>query len=148
ALFGSGHRIPTLAQYIPELFFFEDIGNRLACSSSGGLPLVRYDLKDRGNVQSFAEMLAVAEKNGVDLRKEAAAPGIAEKIWHLPFVSVFERDDLTVSIYSVNIYPESIRKALQKRALEDDITGKFAMLVDYNKEQNQFLEINIELKQG
>jgi len=61
---------------------------------------------------------------------------------------VAERGDFTVSIYSVNIYPESIRKALEEKEFEDAITGKFTMVVDFDETQNQFLEINIELKSG
>lgn len=146
-VFPETDKQPTLAQYIPELFFFEETGGRLACSACGGLPLLRYDLKDRGGIRTLEEMNRIFAERGTELAAELRTSGLGDP-WNLPFVYLYERDDLTVSIYSVNIYPESIRKALQSARFEDRVSGKFSMSVDYNEEQNQFLEINVELKEG
>lgn len=148
ALFSQPHKQPTLTQYIPELYYFEQVGNRVVCSSCGGMPLVRYDLKDRGGVLTTDQIADILKAKNLDLDKEIKQQGIEKLVWNLPFVYLYERDDLTVSIYSVNIYPESIRKALQKTELEKYLTGKFTMLVDYDQEQNQFLQINLEMQSG
>ena len=148
ALFSQSHKEPTLTQFIPELYYFEQVGNRVVCSSCGGLPLVRYDLKDRGGVRTLKEVTAILKEKNIDLAAEIERHGLAKLIWQLPFVFLYERDDLTASIYSVNIYPESIRKALLVPGLEDEVSGKFTMLVDYDQGQNQFLQINLELKDG
>src|SRR3989344_16598 len=50
SVFLESNNQPTLTQFIPELFFFEEANKGLLCSSFSGLPLVRYDLKDRGGV--------------------------------------------------------------------------------------------------
>ena len=63
-------------------------------------------------------------------------------------MSVYERNDFTVSIYSVNIYPETIRKALEAAELRKKLTGKFTMVVDFDAEQNQVLQMHIELLPG
>ena len=147
-VFKQAHRLPTLTQYIPELFFFEEVEGRLLCSGRGGFPLLRYDLKDRGGVCSMEEMEKRFEAHGVNLKKEIKKQNIEQSLWNLPFVYLYERTDFVVGIYSVNIYPESIRKALEDRLLRKYLTGKFSMLVDFDKKQNQFLEINIELKSG
>lgn len=139
-------RLPTFAQYIPELYFFEEVDGRLVCSAPGGLPLVRYDLKDVGQVHGYAEMLATLQAHGIDVEKEMGKENIKHRGWNLPFVSVFERNDFTVSIYSVNIYPESIHKALEEARLQPSITGKFTMVVDFDSHNNQFLEIHIEMR--
>ncbi len=146
ALFSQTHKQPTLTQYIPELYYFEQADNRVVCSSSGGMPLIRYDLKDRGGVKKLEQIKQILKERNIDIEREIKKSGLEKFLWQLPFVYLFERDDLTASIYSVNIYPQSIRKVLEKREFEKFLTGKFSMLVDYDQGQNQFLQINLELK--
>jgi len=145
-VFSQGNKLPTLTQFIPELFFFQEVNRKLVCSGPAGLPLIRYDLKDIGEVCTFDVMKEKFAKYNIDLLEEAKKLNLQNTIWQLPFVYVAERGDFTVSIYSVNIYPESIRKALEVKELQEAITGKFTMIVDFDKSENQFLEINIELK--
>ncbi|OGZ96398.1 MAG: hypothetical protein A2679_00050 [Candidatus Sungbacteria bacterium RIFCSPHIGHO2_01_FULL_54_26] len=145
-IFSETSRLPTLTQFIPELYFFEQIDGHLLCSGRGGLPLMRYDLKDRGNVYTLREFADIYARHGIDLVQEAKKVGISDTVWHLPFVYVAERTDFTVNIYSVNVFPESIRKALEDAELQKSLTGKFSMHVGYNEEQNQYFEINIELR--
>lgn len=147
-VFSETNRLPTLTQFIPELYFFEQVDGRLLCSGRGGMPLVRYDLKDRGNVYTPQEFLAIYATHGIDLMAEAKRAGIDHTIWQLPFVYVAERTDFTINIYSVNVFPESIRKALEDADLQESLTGKFSMNVGFNEEQNQYFEINVEFRPG
>lgn len=147
SLFDEAHKEPTLAQYIPELFYFEEVDGRLVCSATGGLPLLRYDLKDRGGIRTLEEVVDKFSNAGIDILREAGQEGIGNLTWNLPFVYLYERDDLTASIYSVNIYPQSIRRALERDDLQSVLTGKFSMVVDYNEKQDQFLQLNLELKE-
>lgn len=147
-IFPIEHKLPTLTQYIPELFYFEEANGSLLCSAQSGIPLVRYDLKDNGGIISFNKMREVLLSEGIDLISEARKAGIANTIWELPFVYVYERKDLSVSLYAFQVYPETIRKALQLKKFEEEITGKFTMLTKYNKNHDPYLEINIELKPG
>ncbi len=148
SLFGAPSQFPTLAQFIPEFYYFEDIAGELWCSSASGLPLIRYDLKDRGGIHTLGQVQSACQAEGVDLGAEFMQAGLQSSLWNLPFVHVYERKDLTVSIYSVNIYPESIRRALEHPSLESALTTKFTMRAPYDDKQNQFLEINVELKFG
>lgn len=147
-LFGETNKLPTLAQYIPALHYFEDIEGRLVCSSYSGLPLVRYDVKDNGGVMKFDDVEKICSQHGVDLMKEAEQAGIKETVWKLPFVYVYERSDFSVSLYAFQIYPETIRKALLDDAILRYVTGKFTMQVKFDKIHNQYLEINVELQGG
>jgi len=79
---------------------------------------------------------------------EAQKAGISTTIWQLPYVYVYERSDFSVSFYAFQIYPETIRKALQVDQLEKKVTGKFTMMVKFDRKQNQYFEVNVELKQG
>lgn len=145
-VFSETDRLPTLTQFIPELYFFEQVDGRLLCSGRGGLPLVRYDLKDRGNVYTLQTFSDIYAAHGIDLIQEAKKAQIDHTIWQLPFVYVAERTDFTINIYSVNVFPESIRKALENKELRKSLTGKFSMHVGYNEEQNQYFEVNVELR--
>ncbi len=146
ALFGTPTRQPTLCQYVPELFNFEAVDGRLLCSSYSGLPLVRYDLKDSGGILSWKTITDAFEREAnADLSLLLKMAGLSKQVWNLPFVYVHERNDLTISIYSVNIYPENVKRAIESRKFEKSLTGKFSMLVDYDARQNQYWEVVVEL---
>ena len=66
----------------------------------------------------------------------------------LPFVFLYERKDFVVKLYGANIFPDTIRHALQQRIFERFLTSKFTLAVKYNQSQNQYLEVNLELKKG
>lgn len=144
-LFGDPTKLPTLAQYLPDQFYFQ-YEDHVLCSSDGGIPLLRYDLKDLGGVMQFEEVNQILKQEGYDLKKEARNAGIADAYWKLPFVSVYERADFSVSLYAFQIYPETIRRSLQNELVEQVVTGKFTMMVKFDEEQNQYLEINAEMK--
>jgi phenylacetate-CoA ligase len=146
SIFSRTDKLPTLTQFMPEMFYFEEMDGRLVCSAYSGLPLVRYDLKDTGGVFSLDKITERFSDHTFDLYKEAKKTKIDKTIWNLPFVYVYERSDLTVSLYGANIYPETIKMALQNKALEKSVTGRFTMLSKHDKNQDQYLEINIELK--
>lgn len=145
-LFGVTNKLPTLTQYIPELFYFEEIDRTVICSAYSGLPLVRYDLKDIGGIFGFEKLKQLFAENGADFDALCRGAGIESTVWNLPFVYVFERNDFMVKFYLCDVYPETVKKALQRKDLERLITGKFTMMIKFNKNRDQYLEINIELK--
>ncbi|MBI2034784.1 MAG: hypothetical protein HYT11_03585 [Candidatus Levybacteria bacterium] len=144
-VFKDIYKLPTLTQYNPEHFFFEEIQGNLLCSAFSGLPLVRYDLRDHGAVFTLKDIVSRFKNIGIDLFDEARKAHIADTIWNLPFVHVYERSDFSVSFFAFQIYPETIRKTIQEKIFEDTLTGKFTMTVNYDKKNNQYFEINVEL---
>lgn len=147
-LFDDSIRLPTLTQFLPSLFYFEEVNGTLVCSAPAGLPLVRYDLKDIGGVYRYDELSSAFRAAGVNLEEELANEGLSHTRWKLPFVYVYERNDFSVSFYAFQIYPATIRRALEHASLAAKITGKFTMLVGYDRNQNQRLEIHLELKKN
>lgn len=147
SLFKGSDKLPTVAQYIPELFYFEEYNNGLICSAKSGFPLVRYDLKDIGGVLLKGHADRFFAENDINVSELSRKYHFFA--YNLPVVYVFERSDLTVSLYGLNIYPETIKKFLQGNSLcKEYLTGKFSMLTKSDKNQNQYLEINLELKMG
>jgi phenylacetate-CoA ligase len=149
AIFPEANRIPTLAQYHPYIVFFEEKeGNIIASGYGESIPLIRYSFPDKGGVIKFDEMIKRLKSVGVDIFKEAEIWKIKDKILKLPFVYVYERTDFAVSLVGILIYPEYIKNALIKKDLQRYCTGKFSMLIEYDKKMNQKLIIHIELKKN
>lgn len=147
-IFGETNKQPTLTQFLPELFYFEEVEGGLLCSSYSGIPLVRYELKDNGGVISLRAVEGLYKKHGIDLNSELEKQGISSTLWNLPFVYVHERSDFSVTFSGAQIYPQEIMRALLDHSLKDLVTGKFTMIASYDKEARNYLEINVELKQG
>jgi phenylacetate-CoA ligase len=144
-LFTDEARTPTLTQYDPRLFYFEEVEGRLFCSAKTGYPMIRYDLKDKGGVRSKSKVEELFSKHGIDLKQEAENAGISNTIWNLPFVFVYERADFSVSYYAFQVYPEVVRKALIDVQIEPLVTGKFTAEVIYI-DGRQRLDLYVELR--
>lgn len=147
-IFGDTIKIPTLSQYLPEMFYFESIDGNLYCTSESAIPLVRYNLEDRGGVITFQEMISIFKEFGIDLVREAKLHNIQKTVWKIPFVYVFERSDFSVSYYAFQVYPGPVRKALLESDVQKFVTGKFTMESTFSKDQNPQLVIYIELKKN
>lgn len=145
-MFGDGNRLPTLVQFNPYFISFESVGRVITCTGNSVLPLIRYEIGDHGGVHSFREVNRVFKDYGVDLRGEAKRHEIGEMFSEMPFVSIYERSDLSTKFYGAIIYPEHIRVGVTHSSLEKHLTGKFTMMTKYDSRQNQYLEINLELR--
>ncbi len=144
----SVDRLPTLGQYCPEMFYFEEEKSSLLCSSFSGLPLVRYNLNDQGGIITSKNINEFLSKDYGGIKKLSSREGVAGLVWNLPFVYVYERQDLSVSFCGANIYPEHIRSVVQHPDFSESLSGKFSLLVKHNENQDPYLEINFEFKKG
>ncbi len=147
-LFNHATRLPTLAQFIPSFVSFEAVDNRIYCTAGDALPLVRYDIGDHGGVHTFTHINEILASEGIDLKAAARKADIADTILELPFVYVYERADLSTKLYGAIIFPEHVKRGLASKAFEKFVTTKFTMSTKNDARQNEYLEINIELKEG
>ena len=146
-LFSEANRLPTLAQYIPELVSFDsDENGRIYATSGSVLPFIRYDIGDNGGVHTFEAIERICSDNGLNLKAEIKRAGIEDTITQLPFVYLYERSDLSTKLYGAIIYPEHVKIGLQQSALESSITGRFTMTTEHDAAHNEYLDINIELQ--
>ncbi|MBI5410280.1 MAG: phenylacetate--CoA ligase family protein [Nitrospirae bacterium] len=148
ALFSSIAKTPTLAQYNPLFMTFEAPGGEILVTGNSAIPLIRHSIGDNGGVLSMSEVRLRLSSYGVDIGKEAAENGLGGLIGELPFVYVYERRDLSTSLYGLQIYPEYIRDALIDKTLAAHLTGKFTIITRYDDRQNQYLELNLESSNG
>jgi phenylacetate-CoA ligase len=147
-LFKDANRLPTLAQFNPYFINFESVDGRVFCTGNNALPLIRYEIGDNGGVTDYSDIEMIFKEEGMDLHEEARKVGIENTITELPFVYVYERTDLSTKLYGAIIYPEYVKLALQDVNIEKYITGKFTMYTQHDENQNEYLEINVELKPG
>jgi phenylacetate-CoA ligase len=146
AIFPETKRLPTLAQYFPEMFYFEEREGQLLCSARSGLPLLRYELKDKGGVITFGRMCEIFKSLGLNLEREARKANLQGSLWKLPFVYIYERSDMVVSWSGANIYPEHIREAHLHKKVSPFLSGKFTLEIVFDKHNNQELLIHSELR--
>jgi phenylacetate-CoA ligase len=145
ALFGEA-RLPTLAQYDPLSRFFECDDGALSFSGDNGVPLVRYNILDRGGIVPYGDMLAFLAGYGFDPLAELGAGARGAR--DLPFVYVFGRSDFTVSYFGANIYPENVTVGLEQPAVSGFVTGKFVLEAVEDADRDRFLSIVVELAPG
>lgn len=145
ALFGEA-RLPTLAQYDPLSRRFECADGALSFSGNNGVPLVRYNILDRGGLVPYREMLAFLAGYGFDPLAELGAG--ARGVRDMPFVFVFGRSDFTVSYFGANIYPENVTVGLEQPAVSGFVTGKFVLEAVEDADRDRFLSVIVELAPG
>lgn len=137
--------IPSLVQYHPTLKYFQTDGEKIIFSTYSGIPLVRYEIGDRGGVISHQQMVDTLSSSGVDLITELKKHKLLDFNWKLPYVYLFGRTDLTVIFYGANIYPENIKPVLDHGKWSDSLSGKFSMTVEEDRKKDKQIHIKIEL---
>lgn len=143
-IFGNISKTPTLAQYNSLFITFEAPEGEIFLTGDSAIPLVRYAIGDHGGAMSYPEVKQKLADCDIDLEKEITAHGLRKYRYELPFVFVYERTDFSTTLYGLQIYPEHIRDALIQAPINKLVTGKFAMHTEFDKNQNQFLQINLE----
>ena len=137
----NDERLPSLLQYHPEHKYFETVGEEIIFTATGGVPLVRYNIHDRGGILSRSDI----EDKIPELKESFAEIATNHQLWNLPFVYVFGKSDQTVIVYGANVYPENIKKALEDEEIRDNVTGKFIMYTSLDEKKNQRFNIDIEV---
>ncbi|MDP3970870.1 MAG: hypothetical protein Q8P90_04160 [bacterium] len=146
-LFSATHKTPTLAQYNPLFINFEAADGELLLTGDNAIPLIRYAIGDQGGIFSYDDATKALDEIGVDAEKKADELGISESIRKLPFVYLFERSDFVTTLYGLQIYPENIREVMMQNEFLDFVTGKFTLETKFDDNHDQYLEVNVELKQ-
>ncbi len=130
----GGNFCSGIFQYNPLLRYIETINNELIFTSASGIPLIRYNLHDTGQIISAKEVVE-------DF-------GIKDIKWKLPFLALGNKSDYTIIFYAANIYPDHIKQALDKKEFLKISTGRFVMRKFYTKNMEEKLEINVELNKN
>lgn len=142
SLFGSS-QLPTLLQFIPMSYFIEEIDGEIILTAKSGIPLVRYNIHDRGGVISFQRMIKILSSFGYNVISLLRQMGYQE-IWHLPFFYCFGRRD-AISIDGANIYAEDIGAIITEMNMEEINNYKIGIGEEGGRVRFMIL---LELKEG
>ncbi len=138
-------RMPSVLQYIPTLRYFELINEELAFTAANGcIPLVRYNIRDKGGLWKFTDAHKNLKQIGVSYQDELDQNSKYGKPWQLPFVYVFGRSDQTAIIYGANVYPEHIKMILESKELAGYCSGRFVLDTEEDHSHNQHLILHLE----
>jgi len=133
--------VPSTAVYIPTQIFFESIAGELVLTSDRSIPLIRYNSHDKGGVLRRVDI-----NSKFDFKQLIIDKKLKEYDYNLPLVYVFGRDVFGATIYAANIYSENVKAVLINSDISSVVTGRFALSTKYNKDQNHYLSLIIELK--
>lgn len=135
----------TVVQYNPMAKYLEEVKGEIVITSLGGVPIVRYNIRDRGQIIPFVKVIKALEEEKVDIVKEMEKYGYDfNKVFKLPILVANGRSD-AIHFYAVNIYNENMMKALEDNRIAKMVTGRFKMSVTEDMRTNQVFVIRIEL---
>lgn len=141
-LFGETTFIPTMIAYYPNQTFFELVNNELVFTTKAGIPLVRYNIKDHGLLLSNEYVISLLKKH--KLHKKLSREVLK---WKNPLIVLKGRNDVSVTFYALNIYPENIKAGLEDDMVLSLVTGKYITKIKQSKDfREQILHIEVELK--
>src|SRR5262249_14828013 len=124
----------ALFQFDPGLFWFEEVDDELVLTADLDIPLIRYNIHDRGKVLSFAEMMSQIGHLEIQERR----------VQRLPFVVVSGRTDVAVVLYGAKIYPQALQMAMQDTRVRDRLSGSVAVYSTTSR-SGQALYLDFEL---
>lgn len=141
-LFGDEYFLPSLVQYYPDNVFIEEINGEIIITASTAMPLIRYNIHDKGRIIEYEKIKDIIIKYG--LYEKAIKYGLNK--WRFPFIIINGRTDVSATIYGLNIYPENIRSGVEDKRISKLLSGNFLVYKKIlNKTKNPKLCIKIEL---
>ncbi|HYF94046.1 MAG TPA: hypothetical protein VD969_17665 [Symbiobacteriaceae bacterium] len=146
AIFGCEGLLPNLYQFDPSHTYLEEVGGEIVVTIWSGVPLIRYNIHDRGGVIDYDRMAGLLAEHGCDLLESLRRQG--HGIIRLPFLWVGGRTDGTVSIGGANVYPGNIETAV----FEDDRLSRavehFQLSVTIDGDAESRLTVYLGLRDG
>lgn len=144
----NGNEAISIVQYNPMARYLEEQDGEILITGFGGVPLVRYNIHDRGRVLAYKEVIRILSEAGVNIEKELSRQGFSIKdVFKIPIFIAYGRAD-AVHYYAVNMYRENIVIALEDKHVAGKLTGRFKMGVEENSKSDQKLVVRIELEHG
>jgi len=99
-LFNEETFLPTLCQYNPSDYFIEAVNDELVFTALTAMPLVRYNIHDRGGLITFDRLCNVLDGHGYAVDTLLSDYGCGKAgIVRLPFLYVWGRSDGSALIY-------------------------------------------------
>jgi phenylacetate-CoA ligase len=134
--------VPHFFQYNPLNMYVEVVNGELIYTAKAGIPTIRYNLHDSGNILSFDKVLDILSlKYDIKKLKKELKP------LHLPVLYLMGRTDGVIPVSSANVYVEQIKSIVNHTDLQKYITGKFFAYskLDVNFKPELFIVLEADL---
>ena len=141
-LFGDA-RLPSLYVYDPRTIFFESPAGELCFTINNGAPLIKYNIKARGGVIPYQQMISLVRQHFPDSQN-----WVSNNCGKFPFVYIFGRDKFMAKVYGLPIYSEYVQQALNHPSLAPYVTGNFVLENVEDDDYDILLVCRVELEQG
>ena len=136
----NGGELPSLFQYDPPLIYFEEQKSELLLTTNGGIPLVRYGIKDTGRVFPFVELCDLLKNCGLYVK---VAPLITKQTQR-PLLILTGRSDVMIWFYAINIFPRYIYDGLKTDNIINLATGAYVAYTERElKKQKLFVRVEL-----
>src|SRR5215470_116254 len=140
ALFGDDEIQPTFVEYQPDFRFTEtDQDGYLLFTIDNAFPLIRYRINDRGRVITSSELARLIGRRGHEFTVRTSTENAG-------FIALGRRTDIAATFYSLKIFPESVRAALEDAAVSGTVSGKFRLVTHDDEAYGQTLTLHVELR--
>jgi phenylacetate-CoA ligase len=136
------NHLPSIIQYNPKHIYFEEVNGELLLTANIDMPLIRYNIHDRGRIISFKEMRQIMGDYGIG----SLFSSLSE--WKLPFATINGRTDVAVTFNAVNIFPENIQEGLRDPNISYLFSGNFLAYTKELSNHYEQLHLDLELAEG
>lgn len=145
-IFGDESVLPSIVQYDERFMYLESQNGELLLTSRTAVPLIRYNIHDRGEIVSYGDMRDILRRH--DLLREAEKHGFKDDGKN-PFVILKGRSDVALMFYAINIYPEHLKSCFSVPAMQRIGTGSYlAYQSDGGKIGEEKFYLHVELRDG
>jgi len=140
---------PFLCERDPAAAQVEVVGGELVFTKRQAVPLVRYNIHDRGAILSRHRVLDVCRSHGLDLAADLGGYGFgAAAEGDAPLLAVYGRSTGAVRFLGVEIRPEDVSDAIKRSALRGRFAGRLVLRLDSGHLGEPRLVITAELADG
>lgn len=138
SIFGQ-EETPSLIQFNPIGTYIEILNNQIILTADQGIPLIRYNIKDRGGIIKFKKILDIVSDFGYNLEEILKNYGFSLKnVWRLPLLYIFGRTD-AVSLDGANVYIDNIQTIINQIRMEEINSFKISKQVEKNQDINFYI---------
>lgn len=127
---------PTFVTFNPKIKFIESVDNEITITADQPVPLIRYNIHDRGSLISKAQIIRAFNNTGISHKSLKLDDN---------YLAIFGRSD-AVKV-TANVYVEDIRYCLEKSQFRDRLSGHFQYGTEQLPESMRYrLKIQVYLK--
>lgn len=146
---GFSNISPLFFHFLAKDTYIEAINEELCITKWQGIPLVRYNLRDRVKLYSWKELRSFILSYG-ELKSQLSNPlyQVIEKAGeNLPdIIALFGRSDSSLKLQDTFITEEILDHIIHSNPLSKFLTGHYKASVEYDEHDHQYLKLLIEVK--